>query len=339
MLLGTIPAMIQASVRQSIVFVWLILALVGPALAGEGPLFWEREFPATDFKKYSIDYSEIRSDSATRDSIPPINKPRFAAVDKINGIGDLEPVISVVIDGEARAYPIRIMLWHEIVNDRIGNVPILVSYCPLCNSSVVYDRRVDGRALAFGNTGRLRHFDMVMYDHATSSWWQQFDGQAIVGEMLGKRLKPIASRVESLARFRSSWPDGQVMVPSDPAARPYGTTPYVRMDSSDGSGLEAYGLPKGVTPFDRVVVVGREAWTLKLLRERGVIEEADTVIAWEAGQNSAHDAKLIYFGRDVGNVMVRRFDPNSDEYIDAPHDLPFAFTFAAFVKGGVLHVR
>lgn len=331
--------MIQASARQSIVFVLLILALVGTALAQQGPLFWEREFPATDFKKHSIDYSEIRSDSATRDSIPPINRPRFAAVGKIKEIGDSEPVISVVVDGSARAYPIRIMLWHEIVNDRIGELPILVSYCPLCNSGVVYDRRIDGRVLAFGNTGRLRHFDVVMYDHNTSSWWQQFGGQAIVGEMLGKRLKPIASRVESFSRFRNAWPDGRVMVPNDPLARPYGATPFVRMDSSDGGGLEAYPLPAGVKPFDRVVVVGGEAWTLKLLRERGVIEKADTVIAWEVGQNSAHDTKLIYFGRDVGNVMVRRLDPSSDDYINAPHDLPFAFAFAAFVKGGTLHTE
>ncbi len=83
-------------------------------------------------------------------------------------------MISIDLNGDAGAYPLRILLWHEIVNDVVDGVPVLVSYCPLCNSGVVFDRRIEGKTLSFGNTGRIRYFDMLMYDHQTESWWQQF---------------------------------------------------------------------------------------------------------------------------------------------------------------------
>jgi hypothetical protein len=110
------------------------------------------------------------------------------------------------------------------------------------------------------------------------------------------------------------------------------------MDTSPGQGLEIYGLPKGVAAFDRVVVVGNEAWTLKLLREKGIIERGDLVLSWIAGQNSIHDTKFIAYGRDVGNVIVKRLDAETDEWEDAVHDVTFAFAFKAFVANGTLHM-
>ena len=167
----------------------LVLALwLGPTPGhGTEPAWqkWRQEFPHTDFTRRSIDLAEIVTDGPTRDSIPPIDEPRFVDVAKPGQIGAFEPVVSVVLNCDARAYPLRILLWHEIVNDVVGGVPILVSYCPLCNSAVVFDRRANGRVLEFGNTGRIRHYDMVMYDRATESWWQQFLGEAIIGEMTG----------------------------------------------------------------------------------------------------------------------------------------------------------
>jgi hypothetical protein len=119
-------------------------------------------------------------------------------------MGPLEPVLSLIINGDARAYPLRLLLWHEIVNDVVGGVPVLVSYCPLCNSGVVYDRRINGDVLEFGNTGRIRHFDMVMYDRQSESWWQQFTGEAIVGALSGTTMRILPARLESLDKFRSA---------------------------------------------------------------------------------------------------------------------------------------
>ena len=118
---------------------------------------WTGEFPKTDFSRTSINLIEVVEDGPRRDTIPPIFDPQFVPANGETKVGPMEPVLSIIIDGDARAYPLRILLWHEIVNDVVGGVPILVSYCPLCNSGVIYDRRFDGEVLSFGNTGRIRH--------------------------------------------------------------------------------------------------------------------------------------------------------------------------------------
>ena len=301
----------------------------------QGEQAYRAEFPGTDFDKRSIELSEIVTDGPIRDSILPIDNPKFVPVADAGHIGAFEPVVSVTIDGHARAYPLRILLWHEIVNDVVGGVPLLVSYCPLCNSGVVFDRRLGGRLLSFGNTGRIRHYDMVMYDRETESWWQQFLGEAIVGELVGKRMKAIPSRLESMDRFRARAPGGKLLLPDDREARAYGTSPYV--DFERGSPAFPYKLPGGVRMLDRVVVVGDEAWTLRLLRARRRIEAGDLVLTWEAGQNSIHDSRVIAFGRDVGNVVVQRRE--GGKLVDAVYDVTFAFAFSAFRPQGILHVE
>ena len=248
--------------------------------------------------------------------------------------------MSIGINGDFRAYPLRILLWHEIVNEVIGGTPVLISYCPLCNSGVVFDRRVGDRLLEFGNTGRLRHRDMVMYDKETESWWQQFTGEAIIGDLSGKRMTSLPARLESLARFRERAPDGKVLVPEDEGARPYGASPYVGMDTQRmPRALQAinfpYPLPDDVSPMDRVVVVGGEAWTLSMLRENSPVEKNGLVLTWEAGQNSIHDTQLIFRGRDVGNVVVQKKTPDGTK--DVPYDVVFAFSFRAFNPDGALY--
>lgn len=315
---------------------WFVL----PGASAQGTSKWEREFPGTDFETRIIGLDEINDDGNTRDSIPPVRQPKYLPVAEVKDMGPLEPVLSVGINGDFRAYPLRILLWHEIVNEVIGGTPVLISYCPLCNSGVVFDRRMGEQLLEFGNTGRLRHRDMVMYDKLTESWWQQFTGEAIIGELSGQRMTPIPARLESLARFRERAPNGQVLVPENDNARSYGASPYVGMDTRHiPRALQAahfpYPLPEGVSPMDRVVVVGDEAWTLAALRENSPIVDDDLVLTWEAGQNSIHDTQLIFRGRDVGNVVVQR--KTADGAMDVPYDVVFAFAFRAFNPDGTLY--
>ena len=296
---------------------------------------WTGEFPLTEFSRTSIILSEIITDGPRRDTIPPIFKPEFVpAVDAAN-VGPMEPVLSIIIDGDARAYPLRILLWHEIVNDVVGGVPILVSYCPLCNSGVIFDRRFDGTELTFGNTGRIRHLDMVMYDRETESWWQQFLGEAIIGTYTGARLTALPARLESLERFRARAPDGKLLVPSGGHDRAYGSTPYVGMERQN---LRLpYPLPDGVTHTTRVVVVEGEAWTLDLLRREKSLRVGDLVLTWEPGQNSIHDTRRIASGRDVGNVIVKRGTGGSQTNV--AYDVTFAFAFSAFHPDGTIHTN
>ncbi len=306
------------------------------AAAAEGPEDWRSEFPVTDFARHSVTYEEIVSDGTKRDVIPPIDNPKFQPAAEALDVGPMEPVLSIGINGDYRAYPLRILLWHEIVNDVVGGVPVLISYCPLCNSGVVFDRRVGGKVLEFGNTGRLRHFDMVMYDRQTESWWQQFLGKAVMGKMTGTSMKPLPARLESLSRFRVRARNGRVLVPNDAGVRPYGATPYVGMDTARvPRGLFPYDLPGNIPPLARVVVVGDEGWVLPLVRRERRIEHGDLVISWFAGQNSIHDVEFIANARDVGNVIVQRKTAAGLE--DVPYDVTFAFAFAAFLPESTLH--
>jgi len=313
-------------------------ASLGTSLAD--PVSWRLEWPRTDFSKHGVPFAAIKSGGPPKDGIPAIDAPRFErlADGKPTGwsaaFGDTEPVIALSIGDDARAYPLRILIWHEIANDIVGGTPVVVTYCPLCNAALVFERSVEGHVLDFGTTGKLRNSDLVMYDRQTESWWQQFTGEAIVGAMTGQRLRLIPSRLESFERFRQRFPQGQVLVPNNPNARNYERNPYVGYDAPgqkpflyDGS------LPDGIEPMERVVAVetapGRyEAWALALLRRRSAIQSADLLIRWQSGQVSALDKASIQAGRDVGNIIVQR--QIGDRLVDVPYDVPFAFAFYAF---------
>jgi len=315
-----------------------LAALVLAALAGTGaadPAEWAKEFPKTDFSQTKVAWDEIKSDGSGRDTIPPIDSPRFVPAGEAEGIGPFEPVVSVIIGSDARAYPLRLLLWHEIVNDTVADVPIAVTYCPLCNSAVVFDRRLGERVLDFGNTGRIRRYDMIIYDRQTESWWQQFVGEGIVGTFSGSRLTALPARVESLSRFRERAPAGRVLVPEDATARPYGLSPFEGVDHARPPHLAKFTEDDGIAPLARVVVVEGEAWPLDRLRRERRIEKDGLVLSWEPGQNSIHDTEVIAFGRDVGNVVAQRLGLRGFE--DIPYDVSFAFVFRAFHPDGALH--
>jgi energy-coupling factor transporter ATP-binding protein EcfA2 len=224
----------------------------------------------------------------------------------------------------ARAYPVRYLTWHEIVNDTVAGVPVAVTFCPLCNTALVFDRRVEGEVLTFGVSGNLRHSDMVMFDRETESWWQQATGEGIVGEHAGTPLTPLVSWLESWESFRETHPDGLVMAQPG-AARPYGRNPYVGYDSSARPFLFFGEMPPhDIPPVERVVRVGDRAWPLTRLSEEGRITEAGVTITWAAGKASALDAPRIAEGRDVGQIRVR-----DAAGADVVHDVMFAFAFRA----------
>ena len=315
----------------------VLSALVLPAVARAGPEEWRREWPRTDFSRHSLPYDEFVSGGPPKDGIPAIDHPPFVSVAEARGLVPHEPVISVAIGGEARAYPLRVMIWHEIANDTVGGTPIAVTWCPLCNSSVVFDRRVAGRTLSFGTTGKLRNSDLVMYDRETESWWQQFGGDGIVGTLVGAELKYLPARVESVERFRMRFPNGRVLVPPDPEGRDYGRNPYAGYDSAARPFLYHGPLPQGVPPLERVVSVAGKAWTLDLVKSRRRLEAGDLVITWEPGQNSPLDAAQIDTGQDIGDVVVQRRTARGLE--DAVYDVSFAFAFHAFHPQAPIHIK
>ena len=302
------------------------------------PAVWKFEWPRTDFDKTSIDYGEIRSGGPPKDGIPSIDDPKFGSIaDVEDQVAASEPVITVEINGAAKAYPLSILIWHEIVNDELGGVPISITYCPLCNSAVVFDRRLGDRVLDFGTTGKLRFSDLVMYDRQTESWWQQFVGEAIVGEMTGELLTMLPVRVEAFERFVERFPDGQVQLVPANFRRAYGSNPYVGYDTSRQPFLYDGPDPDGIAPLAYVVAVEAEAWSLDLLQQERRIEKGALVLTWEPGVASALDRRRISEGRDLGNVVVQRRGAGG-QLEDAVHDLTFAFSFHAFNPDGTIHL-
>lgn len=301
-----------------------------PAVAWASPTAWRLQGWKTDFSRTTIPFEEIISGGPPRDGIPPIDEPTFKPAAEITDIAEREPVIVYPINAAARAYPLRVLMWHEIVNDTVDGKPVAVTYCPLCNASIVFDRRVNGRVLDFGTTGLLRKSDLVMWDRQTESWWQQFSGEAIVGSLVGTSLKLLPSQVMSYEQFRTRWPGGQVLVPTNPGFRQYGRNPYSNYDEARTPFLFRGDLPKGLHAMARVVIARhgnkRPAVSLALLSEQREVKLEGVTFRWRPGQASALGASEIAKGKDVGTVEV--VDKSGQPVV---HDITFAFVFNAFV--------
>jgi len=288
----------------------------------------------TDFSKHLVPLAEFQSGGPPKDGIPAIDIPHFTAAKDVDWIEDREPLISVTVGNETRGYPLQILTWHEIANDELGGVPIAVTFCPLCNTAIVFDRRLGGDVLSFGTTGKLRESDLVMYDRETESWWQQFSGEALVGELAGEKLRQLPVRIVAWKDFRSEQPDGLVLDKETGFSRDYGTNPYAGYDSIDSSPIFATRGDDDdrLPPKERVVYVevGDEAFAVpftSLVKERAIeIEtgEGSVVVRWHPGVGSALDEASIAAGREVGAATV---------FLDGepvPFSEPFWFAVAAF---------
>lgn len=303
------------------------LTVLPPSIALADPAQWTQEGWQTDFTISSIQFDEIASGGPPRDGIPSIDDPLFVKASEVVDVNDREPVIVFPLEGTPRAYPLRVLIWHEIVNDEVEGVPVAVTYCPLCNSAVVFDRRDDGLVLEFGTTGKLRNSDLVMYDRQTQTWWQQFSAEAIVGSLTGHRLKMLPSRIVSFGSFRADHPDGAVLVPRDASFRDYGNNPYVSYDTADAPFLYRGDLPDDIPAMAHVVVVKTAGNPIIVTLNRvraGTFEQDGYRISYEGAAASALDTRTIADGRDVGIVRVTR-DGN-----DVTHDVTFAFVAHAF---------
>jgi len=246
----------------------------------------EGEFPnfmtsgwRTDFSKHSAPLREISTGGPGKDGIRPIDEPVFAqASEPPPYMRDDEPVVSLELNGEARAYPLAILIGHEIVNDTIGGVPVTINYCPLCNSAIVFDRRLGGRVLDFGTTGNLRNSDLVMWDRQTESWWQQITGEAIVGELTGSRLTFIPVQLVSWGDFRDAYPDGLLLTRETGSLRDYDRPPYDGYDLLDSRPFLFRGaIDQRLGAVERVLTldIGGEAvaYPFSVLAEHPVVND------------------------------------------------------------------
>jgi len=180
----------------------------------------------TNGLKHIVPLDKIKSGGPPKDGIPSIDNPKFVPVSESQFVPDTTFVIGLDINGEKRAYPLFIMVWHEIVNDSIGGVPVAVTYCPLCFTNQVFERVIDGKEVEFGTSGKLYNSNLVMYDRLTDSYWSQALGVAITGELTGYELKRIPFDVISWADWKTLHPDTLVLTTETGHIRSYGVDPY-----------------------------------------------------------------------------------------------------------------
>jgi len=268
----------------------------------------------TNTAKKSIDLDELLDGGPGKDGIPAINNPQFVSQEQAaRWIDDKEPVIALEIDGEARAYPIQILIWHEIVNDELSGVPVLVTFCPLCYSAIVFDRHIDGDVHEFGVSGFLRHSDMIMFDRTTESLWQQFSGDALVGDYTGKELTILPSQLISFKQFREAYPDAEVLSKNTGYRRNYGDNPYAGYDDINNSPfLMRDEVPDKIRPMEKIVGVRTDeenvGYTYTFTKEEAVYNDkagGEPIVVFHLkGMASALDNREIQNSRDDGATGV-----------------------------------
>ncbi len=276
----------------------------------------------TNWNRHTVPYDELVP-VLFRDAIRSLDEPKFVNPESAGEylVGD-EPVIAVEIDGDARAYPLRILTAHEIVNDNFGEIPVVITYCPLCNSALVFDRRLDGEVYEFGTSGWLRNSDLIMYDRTTESLWQQFTGEAIVGDLVGKRLTFLPSSIVSFDDFQQAFPKGTVLSIDTGAPFRYDRRTYEGYDSLGQDPFLFFGqLDRRLPATERVVSVSLAgldiAYPVSELAKAGVINDTQNgqnlAIFYTDGTTSAFYNPLINDFAEVGATGV--FDPNLDSQL------------------------
>jgi hypothetical protein len=308
----------------------LILVIVVPALLG-GTIYlgFRARQELAPPEPGESEPADLIPDSAlvdvlSPDSIPSIDDPKFLSPEKAaRWLADREPVVALELGGQARAYPAQILTWHEIVNDEVAGRSVAITYCPLCNSAVAFDREVDGRTLEFGTSGKLYKSALVMYDRQTDSLWLHFEGRAIQGPMTGTRLELVPVQLLSFGEWRREHPTGLVLSRNTGHVRPYGENPYEGYDTKEGPYGSFFRGPVGpeLHPMARVVGVALGDTAAAYAYERlaagkpaGLAQDTlagrEIVVLWTRGTASALDQRLISNGRDVGASGV--FVPVAD---------------------------
>ena len=277
----------------------------------------------TDISIHSVDLSEIQI-VLPKGSFPTLDFPKFVGKEEgLKTFFEKEPVIAVVIKGQAKAYSLNILTMHEISNDVLGGVPILVTYCPLCNSGIVYNRNLKfndkSYLLEFEASGMLRMSDMVMLDRNTETLWQQLMGEAIVGELNTATLDILPSLIISVEEFFMRYPYGKILSKNtgfSGSEAYYGKNPYVNYDAKDGQPKSHFfdnsKIDDRLPPMERIVDIENDGkykvYTFTDIAEAEVINDtfktSEVVLFHQAGTVSILDKEDISTSKDIGTVVV-----------------------------------
>jgi hypothetical protein len=187
----------------------------------------------TDTSQTEIDLSLVLDGGPGKNGIPAIGNPQFVSIEQADFVADDEYGIFLELNGEQYFYPYPILYWHEIVNQTIGETPVAVTFCPLCGSAIVYDRRIGERTLFFGVSGKLYESNLLMFDTFSESLWSQILGRAVVGEYTGTELKVIESDIITFGQVKENFVNAQVLSRNTGFTRDYDRSPYGNYEEND----------------------------------------------------------------------------------------------------------
>ena len=275
----------------------------------------------TDLSTHSVPLSEFTA-LLPPDGIPPIDRPEFMNIEQARDVFfEHEPVIVVKANGVAKAYPLSILMYHEIVNDQVGKKFLSITYCPLCNAAIVFNREneFEGKKvlLDFGVSGMLRNSDLVMYDRQTESWWQQFTGEALAGELTGQILDFYPSMLMSFKNFAEIYSDGQVLSTETGKGKDYGKNPYVDYDHPENEQPRLFkgSVDDRLPAMERIINITangeHKIYPLSTIKDEQVINDQfhdqSVVIFYDDEMVSVLDDAFIRESKKTGSVTV--FDP------------------------------
>lgn len=271
---------------------------------------------ATNWDLRIIDLNHLTDIGQGRDTVPAIHEPSFVDVAAAEHIyKDRSPILQLTLNGDVRAYPLEMLLWHEVVNDVVGGTPVSITYSPFCDAPAVYARTLAKQELTFGVSGFLHSGATVLYDRNTESLWRQLDGKCLVGDYVGARLQRCEAPLISWRQFADQYPAAKVLSQNTGFLRDYGRTPYPLLDHPSKSPPHFYDVADRRLPsLERVVTtdLGPEtvAYPLSFLQTRRVFEHEraghQLVALWTPGMASVLDQEDITSGRDIGAAAVFR---------------------------------
>lgn len=288
----------------------------------------------TDWSVRLVSLDEL-AQGAGRDAIPALSGPLYVTLaEAAEYYTDVVPVVQINVNGDVRGYPLEILTWHEIVNDVVGGMPVAVTFCPLCNTAIAFESQIGEERYRFGVSGLLRNSDLVMYDRNTESLWQQSSGRAIVGVMVGARLKYVPATVVSLGQLRAAHPDALILSRDTGWNRAYGQNPYTGYDDPESGGPYSFffdrdSIDPRLPPAERVVSIegpsgAAIAYAWSRLSSQRVLHDLfdgiDLVVFWTPGATSVLDAGNLQSARAVGATAVFETALNGQALSFLPND-------------------
>lgn len=284
----------------------------------------ERAYNGFDLSNATIPRNEIHSGGPPRDGIPSIDHPVFIQPATADYMLDTDEVVSVTVDEETRAYPLRIIVWHEIVNDTVSGQPIAVTYCPLCGTAMVFSRKVDGRTLDFGVSGILYQSDVLMYDRQTESLWSQLAMSAVSGLLVKTKLEWLPSEQLTWAAWKTKYPKGKVLSTNTGFRRDYSGTAYARYKKSPTTMFPVPSHRKELPPKEWVIGVLMDgkarAYPIRSLVGNHIVQDGELQITYDATSHLV-EIKSREGGKTLPSVKVywfawQAFYPDTSLWID-----------------------